>query len=72
MIEMSFLNKLVGLDLEVAKTKCSRHGLKSMPVANGVATTMIARPKTVVIYLDETNKVVRASAGDGLELLNDL
>jgi hypothetical protein len=70
MIKQSLLDGLKGLDVEVAIKRCSRNGLKSMPMKEGTISTMIARPKTVMLYYTEANNLITsAHAGDGLELL---
>lgn len=72
MIKQSLLNALVGLEVEVAIKRCSRKGLKSMPMKAGTITTALARPKTVMMFYSETNNLITsAHAGDGLELLKD-
>ena len=71
MIYQSFLLKLVGLEFEEAKKRCSHRGLKIFPLKNGMAVSEVVRPKTVMLWLDDENKVLRAGPSDALELLKD-
>jgi hypothetical protein len=72
MIKQSLLDGLKGLEVEVAIKRCSRNGLKSMPMKDGTITTALARPKTVMLYYNEADKITSAHAGDGLELLKGI
>jgi hypothetical protein len=70
MIKQSLLDGLKGLHVDVAIKRCSRKGLKSMPMKEGTISTAIARPKTVMLFFKEAdNLITSAHAGDGLELL---
>ena len=72
MIKQSFLNTLKGLSEDAAKEICWANELAAYVIPNGMASIMIARGNTVMLWLDADDNVKEATAGDGLELEDDL
>jgi hypothetical protein len=71
MIKQSFLDSLHELPIEEAKQQCQVVGHVAYVVdPNARAIPLLARPNTVVLWNDG-QKVIRAIAGDGLELSPD-
>jgi len=72
MIKQSFLNTLKGKDEQDAKDACwdNEHLVRVIP--NGMANIALAYGNTVLLWIDEGGYVAEATAGDGLELEDDV
>lgn len=72
-IKQSFLNSLVGLELDEAQDLIKKAGLQVWLLPEGTITILLAYGDTVKLwYNEETNKVVEATAGDPLQVEHDV
>lgn len=64
-MKQSFLDSLEGLFLDQADALIEAEGLITYSLPEGVVAISIARPNTVMIWVDDYNVVIAAKAGDG-------
>jgi len=70
-IKQSFLNSLEGLFQDQAEALVESEGLTVWALPSGTVITLQARPDTVHLWLDESNVVELATAGDPLQVVDD-
>ena len=67
-LTQEFLTSLAGLPLPKAYQAIVNSGFNYLPTGLGTVLPAIARPNTVVVWYNENEVVVKATAGDPLEL----
>jgi hypothetical protein len=70
-IKQSFLDSLKGLFKDEAEALVESEGLAAWSIPSETAISDIARPDTVILWLDETDVVELATAGDPTEVVDD-
>ena len=68
MLTKKFIDSLIGLPTTNAKNKVTNIGMKSVTYPSKSIITMIARPNTVLLFI-ENGIVKSASAGDPTEIV---
>lgn len=66
----SFIQSLIGMQLQEASLIVQREGYLAYPVQGGMAITAEAKPDTIILYHDG-EKVTYAHAGDPLQVEAD-
>lgn len=64
-----FLDNLKGLGFKDAKKMVKGHGYGFMEMNDGGAISAIARPDTIILWLDDNDIVTIATAGDPTQLI---
>lgn len=67
-LTQEFLTSLAGLPLAKAYQAVVNGGFNYLPMGLGTALPSIARSNTVIVWHNENDIVIKASAGDPLEL----
>lgn len=67
-LTQEFLTSLAGLPLPKAYQAVTKGGFNYLPVEVGTALAAVAIPNTVVVWYNENEVVVKATAGDPVEL----
>lgn len=67
-LTQKFLTSLAGLPLIKAYQEVVNGGFNYLPTGLGTALPGIARPNTVIVWYNENEVVVKATAGDPLEI----
>lgn len=70
-IKQSFLNSLEGLFKDQAEALVESESLTASSLPNGTIIPFMAYPNTVHLWLDESNVVELATAGDPLQVVDD-
>lgn len=70
-IKQSFLTSLTGLFRDQAEALVESEGLTPWVLPSGTGITAIARPDTVLLWVNDTNEVELATAGDPTQVIND-
>lgn len=64
-----FLDSLKGLGFKDAKKMVKNHWYGFMEMNDGGAISAIARPDTIILWLDDNDIVTIATAGDPTQLI---
>ena len=68
-MKKQFLVSLEGKSVAEAKKMCKEQGLDAQVLDHGVATILLAIPKTVIMWKTKNGKMINsAMAGDGAEV----